>query len=210
MLLFITMGFSHIMMSQGKVINPPKNDGVGIAKVQKINGIDVYCMSTPLTAYTKVGLQGNLKSKISIKTIASGSRETVSEKMNKLVNETIKASEKEGFEIDAIIYNAGKNAMGIKYATESTPSIPLAKVQKINNVLIYAFAEPENSNYTITSDKKAKSGGFTTMATAGIVNSSIDEDLKKMIERLGGKGKNNKIDAVIYSSGKKGLGVKFN
>ncbi len=194
-----------------RVVQPPVNDGIGIAEVNKINGIDVYCMNAPLIPYTNAFSGGSLESDIDLKSIVWGglAREDVAGKMNKIVNVTLKKADKEGVRVDAIIYSGGRRAIAIKYVGSNIPGISLAKVQRINNVELYAMSEPANKKYTILNEGKAKSGGFTSMASYGLLNSTIDQDLKKMVERLDGN-KKKKIDAVIYSTGKKGVGIKFN
>jgi hypothetical protein len=67
------------------------------------------------------------------------------------------------------------------------------------------LAEPAAANYITVNTANAKSGGFVSMATWGVVNSSIEDDIAKLADRLKGN-KRKKIDAIIYSGGKKGQG----
>lgn len=193
-----------------RIINPPANDGVGIARVHKINGIDVYCMNTPLVKYSIVFSAGDLLSDADIKSIFFGglARAATDDKMDKLVNAAYRKSKKEGKHFDALMYTGGNRPIAIKYEESNVVASPLAKVGKINGVELYAFCEPEKENYSIISEAKSKSGGLTSLATAGIVNSSIESDLEKLIDRLDSKKK--KIHAVIYTTGKRGVGVTFN
>ena len=193
-----------------RVISPPEKDNYSMAEIQKINGIDVYCMSTPMIPYVNAFQGGNLGSDIDLKSLLWGglSRQDVATKFTKIVSATLKKAEKEGVTFDGIVYTGGTRAIAIKYVADNIPGTVLAKVKKLNNIQIYAFCEPYNRQYRVINEARAKSGGFTSTMTYGIVNSSIDQDLKKMIDRLDGK-KKKKIDAVVYTMGKKGVGVKF-
>lgn len=190
-------------------INPPINDGKGIAKVHRLNGLDVFCLSVPLVKYTIVFSSGDLLSDLDAKSILMGglARADVDDKMNKLINAALKKADKEGKSIDALIYSGGNRAIAVKYSTISEEPFTLSKVNKMNGIEVYAFSEPLKDNYEIIDDAKAKSGGFTSYATYGLVNSTIEDDINKMIERLDG-GKKSKINAVIYNSGKRGVGIK--
>jgi hypothetical protein len=55
---------------------------------------------------------------------------------------------------------------------------------------------------------RAKSGGFLSVMSDGVLNSNMDDDINNLIERL--NSKKNPIDAIIYNSGKKGVGIKLN
>lgn len=201
---------SEPVNQEKKIVLPPEDDGVGIAFVEKINGIDVYCMNIPLVPYYRAGSRGDLLSKLDVKSILFGglSRPDASDKMNKLINAANKEAVKNGESFDAIIYTGGDKVLAINYELTEIPARLKSKVSKINGVYMYAFCEPENNNFVVVNEAKATSGGFTSVGSYGIINSNIDDDLKKMVERLDGR-KKKKIDAVIYSSGKKGVGIKF-
>ena len=55
--------------TDAKVVLPPVNDGNAISRVHKINGIDVYFLSTPLVKYTTVFSSGDLLSDLDVKSI---------------------------------------------------------------------------------------------------------------------------------------------
>ena len=173
------------------------------AYVNSIIGVDIYCLSKPVLAYKEVILAGNVKSQLSLKSIATGGvvRDDVGSKMDKIVN----AALKENSSIDGIIYTSGKKAIAIKYVQTASSSEKKAVVNKLNGVEVYAFCEPIKK-YDVISEAKAKSGGFTSVGSYGLINSSIADDLQKMVERL---NKKKNIDAIIYSIGKKGVGVIF-
>jgi hypothetical protein len=192
------------------IILPPENEGQYIGKIQKLNGVDVYCLNTPLIKYSVVYNAGDFISNLSAKTIVTGglAKDDVKDKMAKLIKAAQKKAEKEGKSIDAVIYSGGKSITAIKYEVSEISSVMYAQISKINGVLIYAFCQPKNTNYEVIKKAKAKSGGLTTMGSYGLVNSTIEDDLMKLAKRLDGT-KKRKIDGIIYSTGKDGVGFKF-
>lgn len=81
----------------------------------------------------------------------------------------------------------------------------LARVRKINGVEAYILAEPLR-DYNVLVDVgtglKAES-----MLTGGLVNKSISDRVEQFVRRV--TKENGKVDAVIYSSGKRIIGVSF-
>ncbi|HEX8332598.1 MAG TPA: hypothetical protein VF622_08240 [Segetibacter sp.] len=81
----------------------------------------------------------------------------------------------------------------------------LARVRKINGVEAYILCEPLR-DYNVLVDVgtglKAES-----LLTAGLVNKSISDRVEQFIRRV--TKENGKVDAVIYSSGKRMVGVSF-
>lgn len=193
------------------IYHPPANEGTGIAKVNRINGIDVYCFSEPLVKYSIVFTSGDLLSDADIKSLFFGGlvRANVNEKMMKLVNAAHRKARNTHLQFDAIIYSGGNRPVAIRYVDANVDARMLAKVNKINGVDVYVLAEPAVAGYSTINTAKAKSGGFVSMATVGIVNSSIEDDIAKLVNRLKGN-KRKKIDAIVYSGGKTGTGIRFN
>jgi regulator of extracellular matrix RemA (YlzA/DUF370 family) len=112
--------------------------------------------------------------------------------------------------VDAILYTSGKKAIAVKFTdTATVESKGLARVNKIEGVEVYVMSEPL-TDYSITVDVstglKAKS-----YMTGGLVNNSVEEDVAQYVRRALAEAKDTKqiIDAVVYSGGKRSIGVTF-
>lgn len=191
------------------IVLPPDNDGKGIAKVNQVNGVDIYFMSRPLLSYKIVFNSGDLFSDIDLKSIFWGGmvRAHVNEKMEKIVNAAYRKSEREKIPIHGVLYTGGNKAVAIQYVETEIPADRLAKVDLKNDVEIYVLSIPYKKEYEIVKTASAKSGGFTSMVTNGLVNSSMDDDIQELLDRL--NIKKLKPDGVIYLEGKKGNAIKF-
>jgi hypothetical protein len=81
----------------------------------------------------------------------------------------------------------------------------LTRVRKINGVEAYILCEPLRDYHVlveVSSGLKAES-----MLTGGLVNKSISDRVEQFIRRV--TKENGKVDAVIYSSGKRIVGISF-
>lgn len=81
----------------------------------------------------------------------------------------------------------------------------LGRVRKINGVEAYIMCEPLRAYETVVdvnTGAKAES-----LLTGGLVNKSIAGRAEQFIKRI--KKENENIDAVVYSSGKRIIGIKF-
>lgn len=177
-----------------------------IVDVNKIQGVDAYFLSEPLQEY-EVVLDG--RNGLQWTSLLTGGliNESVSAKANQLTKKVLKIAEEKNIKLDAVLYSGGKKIVGIKYKAGTT-SKGLGKVNKVNGVEVYVLGEPQR-DYNIVANGK---GGvkMKSLLTAGILNNSIDEDIDKMIKKLNKKAsKKGGIDAIIYSTGKSAIGVKF-
>lgn len=81
----------------------------------------------------------------------------------------------------------------------------LARVRKIDGVEAYILCEPLR-DYSVLVD--AGTGLKTeSLLTGGLVNKSISDRVEQFIRKV--SKQNGKIDAVIYSAGKRIVGVQF-
>lgn len=81
----------------------------------------------------------------------------------------------------------------------------LARVKKINGVEAYIMCEPLRQYETVVDVNtgiKAES-----VLTGGLVNKSIAGRVEQFINRV--KKENSNIDAIVYTTGKRIIGVKF-
>lgn len=91
-------------------------------------------------------------------------------------------------------------------AKAQTTENDLGRVKKVNGVEAYVMCEPLR-NYEVVVDVntgiKAES-----VITGGLINKSISGRISQFVNRA--KKENSNIDAVVYSSGKRIIGIKFN
>lgn len=179
------------------------------ARVESMQGLDVFVMNKPVSSYKVVLRMKPLSlANLNIKSLATSGliRESASDKMNQYVNQVLRQAEKDSIHVDAIIYSGGKGAVGIVYTEENNRG--LASVKKVRGVDVYAFCTPLKS-HDVLKTKRATSGFIVANATWGIVDSSIDKDMEKLVKRA--KRSNNKLGTtgVMYNSGKKGESIVY-
>lgn len=178
-----------------------------LARVYKLNGIEVYIMNEPLRAYEIVYDKG---AGLNFTSFLTGGliNNSISTRINKFVNGVLKKAKKEGKHIDAIIYSGGKNVIAIKFTEEATPENErLARVRRIHGIPVYVMADPVDKFKIV----KSKGGGIKVKSavTGGLINNSIEEDLEKFARKFKKLYNQGKIDAIYYTSGKKCEGIKF-
>jgi ribosomal protein L25 (general stress protein Ctc) len=182
-------------------------DQKNLAKVQKINGIEVYVLSEPLRDYDVV-FGGDNKIQWTSFLTAGLVNESIENKLSKFVKAVQEKSEEDGTEFDAVVYTDGKNVSAIKFTEEKTEENDrMAEVQKMDGIPLFIMSEPALS-YTVEVDK---GGGikWKSLVTAGLMNNSIEQDIEKYVKKLDGKFKRGKIDAIMYANGKEADGIKF-
>lgn len=171
-----------------------------LARVNKMQGVEVYFMSEPLRKYEVVV---DASTGIKMTSVATGGlvNESVADKAAQFVKRALKESDGK---IDAVVYGGGKKVVGVKFTDESDPKKDgLARVNKVDGIPVFLFADPLKE-YSVV-DKAG--GGFKVKSamTGGIVNNSIEEDIKSFVNKLSKDG----AEAVIYTSGKSAIGIKF-
>lgn len=176
-----------------------------LAKVAKLQGKEVYILSQPVREYeTTATVRTGLK--ITSLLTRGIINESISEKSNQFVNRTIKRARKKGVEFDAIVYSGGKTARAIKFTSPATPDNEgIAKVDRFNNVDVYVLSEPMLA-YSV---EASKWGGIKLIPflTYGWFNNSIERDTRTFVKRL--TKEEQSISAVVYSAGKRAVGVKY-
>jgi ribosomal protein L25 (general stress protein Ctc) len=175
----------------------------GLAKVNKIQGIEAYFMSEPLRSYEVVFDVGTGIKMTSVVT-AGVVNESVADKASQFVNRAYKEAKSENKKIDAVVYSGGKKVVAVKFTEEATEKTKgIGQVKKIDGIEIYLLAEPL-LEYEVITEKK---GGLKVKSyvTGGLVNNSIEEDIKQFVKKMDAK----EVDALIYSAGKSAVGVKF-
>lgn len=179
-----------------------------LAKVQKVNGKEVYILSEPIRPYEVVMGKGN---SLKWSSFLTGGliNESVSTKAASFVNHVKKEAEKESIDFDAIVYTNGKKVIAVKFTDAATPETDrIAEVQKMDGYPVYVMSEPLEK-YTVEADK-GPGIKWKSFLTVGLLNNSIEQDMDKYADRFRAKLKKGKIDALQYTSGKTAIGIKFN
>ncbi|WP_255069017.1 hypothetical protein [Lacihabitans sp. LS3-19] len=198
-LTLVMMAFWSLSFSQSKK---------GLARVNKIDGIEVYFMNEPLNDYDVVFDVGT---GLKASSLLTGGlvNEGVSEKAGQFVRKAIKEAKDEKYEFDAIIYSSGKKIVAVKFKKPKADLKMLARVQKIEGVEIYILSDPL-LDYEVLNSKK---GGFKMKSalTGGLVNNSIEEDVSQFVKKLVKDAEKDKeeIDGIVYGAGKTAGGIKF-
>lgn len=178
-----------------------------MARVNKVNGVEVYVLCEPVRKYDIVIGKGNSLQWSSFIT-AGLINESVATKISKFVKGVSAKAKEDGIEFDAIIYTNGKNVSAIKFTDVATPETDrMAEVQKMDGMPVYVMNEPSKA-YTVESDK-GPGIKWKSFVTAGLINNSIEEDIDKYAGRFKSHFKKGKIEAIVYTSGKECVGVLF-
>lgn len=181
----------------------------GIARVEKIQGIETYVMCEPLRDYEKVF---DIGTGIKAASLLSGGvvNEGVSDKAEQFVRFAVRDGKKENKEFDAVLITGSKTAVAIKFTAPATEQNKgLARVKKVDGYEIYVLNEPMREyDRVVDASGGAKAKSFLT---GGVVNNSIEEDIAQFVKRVKKEAADDKKDfeAVIYSGGKSAIGVKF-
>ena len=176
-----------------------------LIRVHRVDGVEAYFMSEPLRDYEVVldksgGIQGG--------SFFTGGliNASISEKASKFVKRIRREAEYEGKTIDAVIYDSGKRAIGVRWTDQpSLATKGIGRVNKLAGVGIFILGEPL-SDYKVLVSRK---GGlrFKSAITGGLINNSIEEDINKFVNRL--RKKDQSLEGVVYSAGKSAISIRF-
>jgi hypothetical protein len=171
-----------------------------LARVNKVNGVEVYVMSEPLRDYETVSDVGT---GLKAESLLTGGiiNKSISERISQFVHK----AKKENENIDAVIYSNGKRVFGIKFKTEGTmENIGIARVTKIKGFNTFVMCEPLN-DYKVL---ETKGGGvkWKSAITGGVVNNSIEDDVRKIVDKLDNI---KEADAFIFDGSKEGSAIGF-
>lgn len=174
-----------------------KND---LARVKKVNGVEIYVLSEPLREYETVADVGT---GFKAESILTGGlvNKSISERMSQFV----KRVKSDNPSVDAVIYSSGKRVVGIKFKKEgSAEDIGIARVIRYKGLYTFVMCEPL-INYEIL---KTKGGGvkWKSAITGGVINNSIEDDVQKIIDKLKDlKG----VEAFLFDGSKEGSAISF-
>jgi len=183
-------------------------DQKGLARVNRIDGVDVYFMNEPLNDYEVVF---DVSTGIKATSLITGGlvNEGLSEKAAQFVKRAIKEAKADKHEFDAIIYSSGKKVIAVKFKDPKPEFKLMARVQKIEGIEIYILSEPATEYEVLNSEK----GGFKMKSalTGGLVNNSIEEDVAQFVKKLvkDAEKDNEKVEGILYGAGKSAAGIKF-
>jgi ribosomal protein L25 (general stress protein Ctc) len=112
--------FDAVIYTSGKKIVAVKfkdagtEKTIGIGRVQKINGLEVYVLSEPLKQYEVLNQKGG---GVKWKSAITGGlvNNTIEEDVEKLVSRLLDDAKKDKEKLDAVVYSAGKSAIGVKF-----------------------------------------------------------------------------------------------
>lgn len=171
-----------------------------LARVNKVNGVEVYVMSEPLRDYeTVIDVGTGLKAE----SLITGG--IINKSISERISQFVHRAKKENLAIDAVIYSSGKRVIGIKFKTEGTiENIGISRSTKIKGFYTFVMCEPLNDYKVLES----KGGGvkWKSAITGGIVNNSIEDDVKKIVDKL---DKVKDAEAFLFDGSKEGSAIGF-
>jgi ribosomal protein L25 (general stress protein Ctc) len=182
----------------------------GLARVSKLQGYEVYALCEPLREY-EVVFDVTTGAKASSMLTGGMVNEGISDKLSQFVNRAIKEAKEKKQTFDAIVYTGGKKVVAVKFKQEGSEKTKgIARVNKLEGLEVYVMNEPLQDYETIidvNTGLKAKS-----YMTGGLVNNSIEEDMAQYVRRTireAEEAKKDKPEAVVYTGGKRAIGVKL-
>lgn len=180
-----------------------------MARVSKMQGVEVYAMCEPVREYSVLF---TMNTGVKAGSVLTGGlvNEGVSDKLTQFVKRVMKEAAKNSQQVDAIVYTSGKDASAVKFKTESTAQNKgLAKVSKLNGFEVYVMSEPLRDYETVVD--VSTGGKAKSYITGGLVNNSIEEDMAQYVKRAEKQAQEESktIEAVVYTGGKRAIGVKF-
>ncbi|WP_456461924.1 hypothetical protein [Lutibacter sp.] len=192
-ILFVAILVTTIAMSQQK------------AKVHTVNGIEVYILAEPVRQYEIIN---TAKNSVKWGSYLTGGliNESISTKVSKFVKKLLKDYTQKGIKFDAVLYTSGKNMTAIRFTDEETTTNKgVATIQRLNGIPFFVMSEPiKEYKYINTIGKGIK---WKSLVTAGLLNNSIEQDLLKFAKKIENKYRKGKVNAVIYSNGKKAISI---
>tara|TARA_B100000929_G_scaffold268884_1_gene238049 strand:- start:446 stop:1078 length:633 start_codon:yes stop_codon:yes gene_type:complete len=178
-----------------------------LARVQKVNGVEAYIMAKPIREYEEVFKENN-KIQWGSALTEGLANESIAEKLAYFVRGVQQAAKKDGVAFDAILYTDGKNVKAIRFTDEETrENDQIAIVNDFEGIPVFIMNEPL-ADFTVEEDK-GPGMKWKSFVTGGLINNSIEQDVKKYTKRFKKEIKKNKIDAIQYTSGKDAIGIKF-
>ncbi len=172
-----------------------------MARVQKMEGIEIYIMSEPLRDYDIVEEYAFPR----IKKRGRTNQEIAEEHKNALNVAAQKAAQKTSTHlqtVDAIIYTGGDHATMIRFKDRALSSKGLARVYKISGREMYVMCDPM-LEYEIAFDM--------THAVDYDENIAVSENLGNLMKEAIIRSKESFVpfDALIYTGGNNAVAVRF-
>ncbi|BDD04401.1 hypothetical protein [Aureibacter tunicatorum] len=152
------------------------------AKVERMNGLELYVLAEPETEYEKLG---------TVQIVSTGfEKNTIQAMVSRLV---VKAS-KTHPQADAIIYYSGNTAFAIKFKEKSNGIAVLNNSDNLDDKPIFVYSEPIDLDYNVVDMKKLPSQSLTPKIyyIYGVFNNVSKKVAKKQ-----------EHDGLIYTGGNK-------
>lgn len=177
-----------------------QTDETELARVKRMNGVEIYIMCEPLREYEVVV---DINTGAKAESILTGG--LINKSISGRVEQFINRAKKENENFDAIVYTSGKRIVGVKFKDSGTEqNIGIGKVFKMKGHPVFVMCEPFKS-YVIL---KSKGGGikWKSAFTVGLVNNSIEEDVNKIVKKLEDV---KNVDAFLFDGTKEGEAISF-
>jgi len=191
--------FSILLATLTLNANAQKNSEQNLAKVRKVNGVEVYVLCEPLRPYQVVVDAGT-----GIKAESLLTAGLINKTISGRVDQFVRHVQKQNPKIDAVIYSTGKHIAGIVFTDEGSPSTTgIGRVSRVLGFPVFVMNEPV-TNYQIIS---SRSGGikWKSMVTAGVINNSIEEDVDQMVKKVQSRG----ADAILIDGGRDASAIMY-
>ncbi|MEM9982436.1 MAG: hypothetical protein AAF734_08065, partial [Bacteroidota bacterium] len=133
------------------VVVQAQSPTTGLAKVQKVNGVEVYFLNKPTRTYEVVL---NRKSGLKAGSIFSQGlvNESISDRVARLVKRAKRKAERKEKDWDAILYEGGKQVQIIRFTEAASPQTQqIAQVSEIKSTKVYILAEPLQAYQVVNS-----------------------------------------------------------
>lgn len=171
------------------------------AKVQSVNGKEIYLLSEPVADYETVASVKTAPKLTSLLTRGIYN-EHVNDKATQFMNRAMGKLDRKSIVFDALVYEGGKSIRAIKF---NEASEGIANVRSIEDIKVFAMATPLQS-FQIK-EQIGNGVNIVPFLTYGWINNSIEKDVEKYIRKA---SKQENVDAVLYQSGRKATLITLN
>ncbi|TAE24004.1 MAG: hypothetical protein EAZ91_21085 [Cytophagales bacterium] len=186
-------------MAQGRLPSS-QSQGEYLARVKKVNGLEVYIMSEPLSDYEAV-VDVNTGLKAESLLTAGLINKSISGRVEQFVNRV----KKENANVDAVVYSSGRRIVGIKFASNALAKDKgIGRVSKMKGMPVFVMCEPVDGYEVLQS----KGGGikWKSYISAGVINNTIEEDVEIIVKKLMSvRG----VEGSYFDGTKEGEAIRF-
>ncbi|MEM8896255.1 MAG: hypothetical protein AAGC88_16875 [Bacteroidota bacterium] len=188
-----------VLLALGVAATAMAQENPTLAKVQSIDGKQVYVLNQPLRQYEVVG-----EVKTGVKFLSLLTRGIISEdiaaKSAQFTRKAIRKYDKKAVDFDAVLYTGGRSAHVVRFTNpDDQNQNGIAVVSEVNGLTPFVLAEPM-FDY-VTERNVSNLISLRSFFTYGFWNNSIEQDTKGFAKKANRKVED--ANYIAYDTGKR-------